>query len=64
MEEAERQWFFWFAHETYRLSEVRAKLRASVGLCPPHSRRLLGRGHDRVPTVVYGDVVAGGPSGA
>jgi len=43
--QAERQaterFFFWFVAESYQYGEMRAKLRASLGLCPPHTRRLL-----------------------
>ena len=37
-----RRWFFFFETETNADDAVRARIRAAGGLCPPHTRRLLG----------------------
>lgn len=39
--EAERSFFSWFVIETSTAVEVQARLRASLGMCPPHSRVLV-----------------------
>lgn len=39
--QAEDRWFFWFVAESYSFPELTGQLRASLGLCPAHTRRLL-----------------------
>jgi hypothetical protein len=58
--EAEDRWFSWFVIESYTFPEVIAQLRASAGLCPAHTRRLLEAGSPpRVAAQVARLVVAG-----
>jgi hypothetical protein len=48
VEEGERSFFSWFQIESFSAAEVQARLRAGMGMCPRHSRRLvddLGEGH-------------------
>jgi hypothetical protein len=60
VEEAERSFFTWFAIESSSTAEMRAQLRAAMGMCPTHSRRLLeaiSEGH--VMTTVMREALAG-----
>lgn len=60
VEEAERSFFTWLRIESFSVPEVQARLRASMGMCAAHSRRLVeevGEGH--VMTIVMRDAVAG-----
>jgi hypothetical protein len=60
IEEAERSFFSWLEIESFSVAEVQARLRASVGMCPVHSRRLvedIGEGH--VMTIVMREALAG-----
>ena len=41
IDEAERSFFSWFAIESYTTTEVQARLRASMGMCAAHLRRLI-----------------------
>ena len=41
VEEAERSFFSWFAIESYTTVEMQTRLRASIGMCPAHVRRLI-----------------------
>lgn len=62
--ETERSFFSWFEIESHTTSEVQAQLRASMGMCPAHSRRLLesvGEGH--VMTIVMREALAGARAG-
>jgi hypothetical protein len=61
--DAERRFFSWFEIESYTVAEVQAELRAAMGMCPAHSRRLveeLGEGH--IMTVVMREALAGARS--
>jgi len=56
----ERSFFSWFEIESHTTSEVQAQLRAAMGMCPAHARRLiedLGGGH--VMTIVMREALAG-----
>ena len=58
--EAERSFFSWFGMESFTASEVQAQLRASMGMCASHTRRLIeeiGEGH--VMTTVMRHAVLG-----
>jgi len=58
--ETERTFFSWFQIESFSSPEVQAKLRAGLGMCPAHSRRLveeLGDGH--IMTTVAREALAG-----
>jgi hypothetical protein len=60
VEEAERSFFSWLQIESHTVAEVQARLRASMGMCPEHSRRLVeevGGGH--MMTIVMREAVAG-----
>ncbi len=60
VEEAERSYFSWLQIESFSVAEVQARLRASMGMCPVHSRRLveeIGEGH--VMTIVMREALAG-----
>ena len=60
VEEAERSFFSWLQIESFSVPEVQARLRASMGMCPAHSRRLveeIGEGH--VMTIVVREALAG-----
>lgn len=60
VEEIERSFFSWLQIESFSVAEVQARLRASVGMCPVHSRRLveeIGEGH--VMTIVVREALAG-----
>ena len=58
--EAERSFFAWFVNENHGVASVRAQLRASLGMCPAHSRRLVeDPGPGPVLTTVALEAVAG-----
>jgi hypothetical protein len=60
VDEAERSYFSWLQIESFSVAEVQARLRASMGMCPVHSRRLveeIGEGH--VMTIVMREALAG-----
>jgi len=60
VDEAERSFFSWLQIESHTVAEVQARLRASMGMCPVHSRRLVeevGGGH--MMTIVMREAVAG-----
>jgi hypothetical protein len=62
VEESERSFFSWFQIESFTAAEVQARLRAGMGMCPRHSRRLvddLGEGDGHVMTVVMRHALAG-----
>jgi hypothetical protein len=58
--EAERSFFSWLRIESFSVAEVQARLRAGMGLCDVHSRRLIeefGDGH--VMTIIVREAIAG-----
>lgn len=58
--EIERSFFSWFQIESFSSPQVQARLRAGLGMCPAHSRRLveeLGGGH--IMTTVVREALAG-----
>lgn len=58
--EAERTFFSWFQIESFSSPQVQARLRAALGMCPAHSRRLVeevGEGH--IMTTVVREALAG-----
>ncbi|MFZ0380117.1 MAG: hypothetical protein WCD11_35870 [Solirubrobacteraceae bacterium] len=58
--EIERSFFSWFEIESHTSAEVQAKLRAAMGMCPAHARRLLeGVGEGHVMTIVMREALAG-----
>lgn len=60
VDEAERSFFSWLQIESHTVAEVQARLRASMGMCPVHSRRLVedvGRGH--MMTILMREALAG-----
>ncbi len=58
--ETERSFFSWFEIESHTTAEVQAQLRAAMGMCPAHSRRLLeGVGEGHVTTIVMREALAG-----
>ena len=58
--EIERSFFSWFQIESHTSAEVQAKLRAAMGMCPAHARRLLeGVGEGHVMTIVMREALAG-----
>ena len=62
VEEAERSFFSWFRIESFTAAEVQARLRAGMGMCPRHSRRLidgLGEGEGHIMTTVMRHALAG-----
>jgi hypothetical protein len=62
VEESERSFFSWFQIESYTAAEVQARLRAAMGMCPRHSRRLvddLGGGDGHIMTTVMRHAMAG-----
>ena len=61
--ETERSFFSWFEIESYSSSGVQAQLRASIGMCPAHSRRLIdGVGEGHIMTIVMREALAGARS--
>ncbi|MGO9955897.1 MAG: hypothetical protein ACLP50_07915 [Solirubrobacteraceae bacterium] len=60
MEEAERGFFSWFGIESYGEVKVQAQLRAAMGMCPAHLRRLVEEvGRSNVMNAVAGEALAG-----
>ena len=62
VEEAERSFFSWFQIESFTAAEVQARLRAGMGMCPGHSRRLvaeIGDGEGHIMTTVMRHALAG-----
>lgn len=62
VEESERSFFSWFQIESFTAAEVQARLRAGMGMCPRHSRRLvddLGAGDGHIMTTVMRHALAG-----
>ncbi len=58
--EIERSFFSWFEIESHTSAEVQAQLRAAMGMCPAHARRLLGGvGEGHVMTIVMREALAG-----
>lgn len=60
IDESERSFFSWLQIESFSVAEVQARLRASMGMCPVHSRRLveeIGEGH--VMTILMREALAG-----
>jgi hypothetical protein len=60
VEEAERSFFSWFEIESFSTAEMQAALRAAMGMCAAHARRLIedtGEGH--IATTVVRHAVAG-----
>jgi hypothetical protein len=58
--EIERSFFSWFQIESFSSPQVQGRLRAALGMCPAHSRRLveeLGGGH--IMTTVVREALAG-----
>jgi len=58
--ETERAFFAWFVMDSFAAGEVQAQIRASMGMCPRHMRRLIdatGGGH--VMTMVMRHAVLG-----
>jgi hypothetical protein len=61
--DAERRFFSWFEIESYSVPEVQAELRAAMGMCPVHARRLVeGLGEGHILTVVMREALAGARS--
>jgi hypothetical protein len=57
---AESSFFSWFRNENYSSAEVQAQLRAGMGMCPVHSRRLVDEfGAGPITTVVAREALAG-----
>src|ERR1700733_4940071 len=64
VQEAERSFFSWFEIESHTAASVHAQLRASMGMCPVHARRLLeGVGEGHVMTIVLRESLAGARHG-
>ncbi len=60
--ESERSFFSWFQIESFTAAEVQARLRAGMGMCPRHSRRLiddLGEGEGHIMNTVMRHALAG-----
>jgi hypothetical protein len=58
--ETERSFFSWFEIESHTTAEVHAQLRAAMGLCPAHERRLIeDLGQGPVMTIVMREALAG-----
>ena len=59
----ERSFFSWFEIESYSSSAVQAQLRAAMGMCPAHARRLIdGLGESHIMTIVMREALAGARS--
>jgi hypothetical protein len=57
---ADHSFFAWFANENHSSAIVHAQLRAGMGMCPPHSRRLVDQiGAGPVMTIVAREALAG-----
>jgi hypothetical protein len=60
LSDAEGSYFRWFANENHSSPEVQAQLRAAMGMCPDHSRRLVEEtGPGAVTTIVLRGALAG-----
>ena len=60
VDEAERSFFSWFAIESYTTVQMQARLRASMGMCPAHLRRLMHEvTQPHILTAVMRQAVAG-----
>ena len=62
VEEGERSFFSWFQIESFSVAEVQTRLRAGMGMCAGHSRRLvddLGEGEGHILTTVMRHALAG-----
>jgi hypothetical protein len=59
--ETQRSFFSWFVGENHSAASVQADLRASLGMCPVHSRRLM---EDPGPGPIMATVVREGLAGA
>ena len=60
VDEAERSFFSWLQIESHTVAEVQARLRASMGMCPVHSRRLVeGVGGGHMMTILLREALAG-----
>ena len=58
--ERERSFFSWFANENHTAANVQAELRASMGMCAAHSRRLMKEpGPGPIVTMVAREALAG-----
>ena len=61
--DTERSFFSWFEIESYSSSAVQAQLRAGMGMCPAHARRLIdGLGEGHIMTIVMREALAGARS--
>ncbi len=60
LDNAERSFFSWFVNENHASATVQTQLRASMGTCPAHSRRLIeDPGVGPVVTTVVREALAG-----
>ena len=60
LDNAERSFFAWFVNENHASATVQTQLRASMGTCPAHSRRLIEEpGAGPVVTTVVREALAG-----
>ena len=60
LDNAERSFFSWFVNENHAAASVQAQLRAGMGMCPAHSRRLVETpGPGPVLTTVVREALAG-----
>jgi hypothetical protein len=58
--EAERNFFCWFEIESFSTAETQSRLRAAMGMCPAHSRRLIQTvGAENVLNIAAREAVAG-----
>ncbi|MGH2886634.1 MAG: hypothetical protein ACRDPA_28745, partial [Solirubrobacteraceae bacterium] len=58
--QAESSFFSWFQNENYSSAEVQAQVRAGMGMCPVHSRRVVDEiGAGPITTVVAREALAG-----
>ncbi|HUA48724.1 MAG TPA: hypothetical protein VMA77_26060, partial [Solirubrobacteraceae bacterium] len=58
--ESERNFLSWFEIESHTSPEMQAELRRAMGMCPAHTRRLLGTlGAGDILTIVMREAVAG-----
>ena len=61
--DTERSFFSWFEIESYTSSAVQAQMRAAMGMCPAHARRLIdGVGAGHIMTIVMREGLAGARS--
>ena len=60
LDNAERSFFSWFVNENHAAASVQGELRAGMGMCPAHSRRLVETpGPGPVLTTVVREALAG-----